>query len=79
MALGRARVCVSVSICKTEEENHREIKGPLVESRRGESVCAIFYSAMLRFTQLSFFLHPQCRHGRLKTWHQTQIHVCLTL
>lgn len=33
MAVGRARVCVSVSICKTEEENHREIKGPLVESR----------------------------------------------
>lgn len=30
----RACVCVSVSICKTEEENHREIKGPLVESRR---------------------------------------------
>lgn len=32
MAVGR--VCVCVSICKTEQENHREIKGPLVESRR---------------------------------------------
>lgn len=33
MAVGCACVCASVSVCKKEQDNHREIKRPLVESR----------------------------------------------